>query len=93
MLLLSGGEKALSAMALLFAILKQNPAFYLFWINCLPTNEANVYRFANYVKKHIDNSQFILVTHRKATMEACDRIYGVTMQEKGVSSILSMELN
>lgn len=94
MLLLSGGEKALSAIALLFAILQLRPSPFVILDEIeAALDEANVHRFAHYVKDFALASQFILVTHRKGTMEACERIYGVTMQEKGVSRILSLKLS
>lgn len=94
MLLLSGGEKALSAIALLFAILKFSPSPFVILDEIeAALDEANVFRFAETVRKYAQDSQFILVTHRKGTMEACDRIYGVTMQEKGVSRVLSLKLS
>lgn len=94
MLLLSGGEKALSAIALLFAILQLRPSPFVILDEIeAALDEANVHRFAHYVKNFCHHSQFILVTHRKGTMEACERIYGVTMQEKGISRILSLKLS
>jgi chromosome segregation protein len=92
--LLSGGERALSAIALLFAILKTRPKPFCF----LDENEAalddvNVYRFADYIRRYSQNTQFIVVTHRRGTMESADVIYGVTMQEKGVSKLLELHLD
>lgn len=93
MLLLSGGERSLAAIALLFAILSLRPAPFVVLDEIeAALDEANVHRFANYIRKYSQISQFIIVTHRKGTMEACERIYGVTMQEKGVSSLLSLKL-
>lgn len=93
MLLLSGGERSLTAIALLFAILNLRPTPFVVLDEIeAALDDANVLRFTDYVRDHAARSQFILVTHRKGTMEACDRIYGVTMQERGVSRILSMQL-
>lgn len=94
MLLLSGGERSLSAIALLFAILKlrATPFCVLDEIEAA-LDESNVFRFTNYIHHYAKRSQFILVTHRKGTMEASDRLYGVTMQERGVSQVLSMRLS
>ena len=92
MMQLSGGEKALAAIALLFAILKVNPCpFCIFDEVEAALDEVNVYRFANYLEKYKDKTQFILISHRRGTMEAADILYGVTMQEKGVSKIISVK--
>lgn len=93
MLLLSGGERSLAAIALLFAILKLRPTPFCVLDEIeAALDDSNVFRFTDYIKNYADNTQFILVTHRKGTMEAADSIYGVTMQELGVSRILSLEL-
>lgn len=93
MLLLSGGERSLAAIALLFAILKLRPTPFCVLDEIeAALDDSNVFRFTDYIKNYADNSQFILVTHRKGTMEAADSIYGVTMQELGVSRILSLAL-
>ena len=93
MMQLSGGEKALTAIALLFAIqnLKPSPFCLLDEIEAA-LDDSNVIRFARYVKAISDRSQFILITHRRGTMEEADRLYGVTMQEKGVTSLVSVDL-
>ncbi|MGI6157486.1 MAG: chromosome segregation protein SMC [Saccharofermentanales bacterium] len=92
--LLSGGERCLTAIALLFAILKLKPApFCVFDEVESALDDANVKRFTDYVRRYAWSMQFILVTHRKGTMEASDRLYGVTMQERGISSVLSMKLS
>lgn len=92
--LLSGGERALSAIALLFAILKTRPTPFCFLDEIeAALDDVNVYRFADYVKNYSDNTQFIIVTHRRGTMEAADVIYGVTMQEKGVSKLLKLNVD
>lgn len=92
--LLSGGERSLTAIALLFAILRMRPAPFCVFDEVESTlDDANVLRFTNYIKRYADKTQFILVTHRKGTMEAAERLYGVTMQERGVSSIYSMKLS
>ena len=92
--LLSGGEKAFVAIALYFAILKVRPASF-----CLldeidaALDERNVERFAGYLRTLSDKTQFIVITHRRGTMEASQALYGVTMQEKGISRILHIDLN
>ncbi len=92
--LLSGGERCLTAIALLFAILKLKPApFCVFDEVESALDDANVQRFTDYVRRYAWSMQFILVTHRKGTMEASDRLYGVTMQERGISRVLSMKLS
>lgn len=93
LLLLSGGERALSAIALLFAIIKIRPTPFCFLDEIeAALDEANVYRFADYIKNYSKNTQFILITHRRGTMECADTIYGITMQEKGVSKLLRLNL-
>ncbi len=92
--LLSGGERALSAIALLFAILKTRPTPFCFLDEIeAALDDVNVYRFADYVKNYSKDTQFIIVTHRRGTMESADVIYGVTMQEKGVSKLLQLNIN
>ncbi len=93
MTLLSGGEKAFTAIALLFAILKINPAPFCILDEIeAALDDVNVYRFAEYLKKFSANTQFLVITHRKGTMEATDTVYGVTMEENGISKLLSMKL-
>jgi chromosome segregation protein len=93
MMLLSGGERAFTAIALLFSILKLKPApFCLLDEIEAALDDANVYRFAQYIKQHTNLTQFLVITHRKGTMEASDALYGVTMQEQGISNIYSMKL-
>lgn len=93
MMLLSGGERAFTAIALLFAILRMKPTpFCLLDEIEAALDDANVYRFGEYLKKFSQNTQFIMVTHRKGTMEAANTMYGVTMQEHGVSKIVSMKM-
>ena len=93
MLLLSGGERAFTAIALLFAILKINPAPFCVLDEIeAALDDVNVYRYAEYLKKFAKDTQFLVITHRKGTMEAADTIYGVTMEEKGISKLLSMKL-
>lgn len=88
--LLSGGERALTAIALLFAMLKlKAPAFCVLDEIETSLDEANVSKFANYLKAYSDETQFIIITHRKGSMEVCDTLYGVAMEEKGISSIVS----
>ena len=93
MMLLSGGERAFTAIALLFAILKINPAPFCVLDEIeAALDDVNVYRFSEYLKKFSENSQFLVITHRKGTMEAADTVYGITMEEKGISKLLSMKL-
>lgn len=90
--LLSGGEKGLSAIALLFAILKVTPApFCIFDEVEAALDDVNVSRYAQYVRRMTKNTQFILITHRRGTMEEANVLYGVTMQEKGVSKLLELK--
>ena len=93
MMQLSGGEKALTAIALLFAIqnLKPSPFCLLDEIEAA-LDDVNVDRFANYLHKLTKNTQFIVITHRRGTMTAADRLYGITMQEKGISAMVSVNL-
>ena len=92
--LLSGGEKALTAIAILFSILKLRPMpFVLLDEIEAALDEANVGRFAKYLQRFSSETQFIVITHRKPTMELADSLYGVTMQEKGVSKIVSVKLS
>ena len=93
MMLLSGGEKAFTAIALLFAILKINPAPFCVLDEIeAALDDVNVFRYADYLKKFTDHTQFLVITHRKGTMEVADTVYGVTMEESGISKLLSMKL-
>ena len=93
MMLLSGGEKAFTAIALLFAILKINPAPFCILDEIeAALDDVNVYRFAEYLKKFCKQTQFLVITHRKGTMEAGNSVYGVTMEENGISKLLSIKL-
>ena len=91
---LSGGEKALVAIALYFAIMKVRPTPF-----CVrdeieaALDDVNVYRTAKYLKNYSDKTQFIVVTHRRGTMEAANILYGVTMQERGISKLLSLNID
>lgn len=93
MTLLSGGEKAFTAIALLFAILKINPAPFCVLDEIeAALDDVNVYRFANYLKNFTRHTQFLVITHRKGTMEVANTVYGITMEENGISKLLSMKL-
>ena len=93
MMLLSGGERALTATALLFAILKlKAPPFCILDEIEAALDDVNVHRFAEYIKKYSKNTQFIVITHRKGTMEVASSTYGVTMQEYGISKVVSMKM-
>ena len=91
---LSGGEQVFVAIAILFAIFKVNPPPF-----CLldeiesALDEVNVVRFAGYARNYSDNTQFIIISHRRGTMETASSLYGVTMQERGVTSLLSVNVN
>lgn len=92
MMALSGGEKALSAIALLFAVLEVRPTPFCILDEVeAALDDNNVYRFADYIRKYSKKTQFIVVTHRRGTMEAADIMYGITMQEKGVSKLLKLK--
>jgi chromosome segregation protein len=91
--LMSGGEKVLSAIALLFGILKMKPTPFCILDEIeAALDDANVYRYSEFLQKFSDNIQFIVITHRKGTMEASDIMYGVTMEERGVSKVVSVDL-
>ena len=93
MTLLSGGEKALTAIAILFAILKINPAPFCVLDEIeAALDDVNVNRYAEYLKKFAKETQFLVITHRKGTMEVADTVYGITMEENGISKLLSMKL-
>ncbi|GAA0722903.1 chromosome segregation protein SMC [Clostridium malenominatum] len=91
--LMSGGEKVLSAIALLFAILKMKPTPFCILDEIeAALDDANVKRYADFLREFSGNIQFIVITHRKGTMEASDVLYGVTMEEKGISKVISIDL-
>ena len=93
LMLLSGGEQAFVAIAIIFAILRVNPTpFCIFDEIEAALDESNVFRFADYLKRYSDRTQFIVITHRRGTMEIADRIYGVTMQERGISKVLELDV-
>ncbi|MBO5363868.1 MAG: chromosome segregation protein SMC, partial [Clostridia bacterium] len=92
--LLSGGEKAFTAIALLFAILDVRPTPFCILDEIeAALDDVNVYRFADYLKHYSDKTQFIVVTHRRGTMETANILYGVTMQERGISKLLSLDID
>lgn len=92
--LLSGGERAFTAIALLFAILDVRPTPFCILDEIeAALDDVNVYRFADYLKNYSDKTQFIVVTHRRGTMEAANILYGVTMQERGISKLLSLNID
>ena len=92
--LLSGGEKALTAIALMFAIFRYKPSpFCLLDEIDAPLDDANVGRFVDMLRGMMDRTQFILITHNRRTMEIANRLYGVTMEEPGVSKLISVHLH
>lgn len=92
--LLSGGEKAFTAIAILFAILKVRPTHFCIFDEIeAALDDVNVFRFADYLKRFSQNTQFIVITHRKGTMEAANTMYGIIMQEKGVSTLLELDFD
>ena len=92
--LYSGGEKSFIAIALLFAILRVKPAPFCILDEIeAALDDANVSRYAQYLKKFAEETQFIVITHRKGTMEHADVLYGVTMQEKGISKLISVDFS
>ena len=92
--LLSGGERALTVIALLFALLSYQPSpFCILDEIDAPLDDANIVRFSEFLREYTQNTQFIVITHRKGTMEAADIMYGVTMEESGVSKLLSVKIN
>ena len=92
--LLSGGEKALTAIALMFGMFKYKPSpFCLLDEIDAPLDDANVSRFVEMLRGMLDRTQFILITHNRRTMEIANRLYGVTMEEPGVSKMVSVRMN
>ena len=93
-MLLSGGEKALTAIALLFALFRTKPSpFCILDEVDAPLDDVNTMRFVAMLKRMAGETQFVVITHNKLTMEAASRLYGVTMQERGVSGLVSVELD
>lgn len=93
MMLLSGGERALTAIALLFAILKLSPSPFCVLDEIeAALDDVNVYRYAEFLKKFSKKTQFLIITHRKGTMESASTVYGITMEEHGISKLISMKL-
>lgn len=94
MMLLSGGERAFTAIALLFAILRLSPSPFCILDEIeAALDDVNVYRYADYLKKFSANTQFLVITHRKGSMEAANTVYGATMQEHGITKLVSMKLD
>ena len=94
MSLLSGGEQSFVAIALYFAIMKANPTPFCILDEIeAALDEVNVDKFADYVKNYSDKTQFVIITHRRGTMEAAERLYGVTMHEKGISDVISIDVS
>ncbi len=94
LMLLSGGEKALCAIAIIFAILKTRPApFCIFDEIEAALDDVNIYKFAEFLRVMNDNTQFMVVTHRRGTMEAADKLYGVTMPKKGISTMVELDVS
>ena len=90
---LSGGEQAFVATALFFAILQVNPTPFCILDEIeAALDEVNVVRFAQYIKRYSAETQFIIITHRRGTMEAANRLYGVTMPEHGISKVLALDV-
>ena len=93
-MLLSGGEKALTAIALMFAIFRYKPSpFCLLDEIDAPLDDANIGRFVEMLRGMLDRTQFIVITHNRKTMEIANRLYGVTMEEPGVSKVISLQMN
>ena len=91
--LLSGGERALTAIAILFAMLKLKPTPFCILDEIeAALDDSNISNFADYLSEYAKTTQFVVVTHRKGTMESCDTLYGVAMEEKGVSRMVSVNL-
>ena len=92
--LLSGGEKALTAIALLFSILKTKPTPFCILDEIeAALDDLNIFRFSQYLKEFSKETQFIVITHRKGTMEYADTLYGATMEEKGITKLISLKLS
>jgi chromosome segregation protein len=92
--MLSAGEKSLTAIALLFAIYQYKPSPYCILDEVdAPLDDVNIQKFKRVLNKFAEDTQFIIVTHNKLTMEAADYLYGVTMEQKGVSKLVSVKFN
>ena len=92
--LLSGGERALTAIAILFAMLKLKPTPFCFLDEIeAALDDANIDNFADYLREFSKNTQFVVITHLKGTMERCNALYGVAMEEKGVTKMVSVKMS
>ena len=91
---LSGGERALTAVALLFAIFETSPSSFCILDEIdAALDEPNILRYTKYLKSLTDKTQFIIISHRKTTMEIADSLYGITMEDEGISKVISLKIN